>query len=589
MKRVIQAFALFLFVLFFAAGLRPESSVYDIDGFAHLPMMDEGRRKPVDTFARNLLTVLSGKSSVRTQTGERLSANEWLLDTLAGREAALDYRVIRITQLDLLHQLGLEKRARFRYSYQELMPALPALDKAAQAAGKKDSRDRDLYDREAIKLANRLALFQTSLSAFEDARLIPSDQLFSAIQRYMDLEKRSIPLVVPPLQEGAGWRPLMSSLSAAHPAIQTLAEENQIEVHPLALRWGSLLAAYALEEPTHFRDALTGYQLTLKREAPELLKYLRFEVAFNRTNAFVKSAVLYLIVALLSCVGWLLRREGLLYWARCLLVWTAVPHTLALIARSLLSGYPPVTNLYSSAIFIGWGAVIMGIILEGGFKKRPSGMGSLVGGITGFLTLLIAHFLAGEGDTLEQMRAVLDTRFWLATHVTTITLGYMATFIAGVAGIFYILAGLGSRRLDKATQQEMDRILYGTTAFALLLSFVGTVLGGLWADDSWGRFWGWDPKENGALMIVTWCAIMLHARWGRMVATRGFAVMAVFGNVVTAWSWFGVNQLSIGLHSYGFTDSASFWLLVFCLSQVGICLMGLLPLRFWKSGIPPAK
>ena len=589
MKWVVQAFALFLFILFFAAGLRPESSVYDINGFAHLPMMDEGRRKPVDTFARNLLTVLSGKSSVLTESGERLSANEWLLDNLAGRELALDHKVIRITQLDLLHQLGLEKRPRFRYSYRELMPALPALEQAAQAAGKKDSRDRDLYDREAIKLANRLALFQTSLSAFEDSRLIPSDQLLSTIQRYMDLEKRSIPLVVPPLEEGAGWRPLMSSLSAAHPAMQALAKENQIVVHPLALRWGSLLAAYALEEPTYFRDALTGYELTLKREAPELLKYLRFEVAFNRVNAFVKSAVLYLIVALLSCVGWLLRREGLLCWARRLMVWTAVPHTLALIARSLLSGYPPVTNLYSSAIFIGWGAVIMGIILEGGFKKRPSGMGSLVGGITGFLTLLIAHFLAGEGDTLEQMRAVLDTRFWLATHVTTITLGYMATFIAGVAGIFYILAGLVSRRLDEATQQEMDRILYGTTAFALLLSFVGTVLGGLWADDSWGRFWGWDPKENGALMIVTWCAIMLHARWGRMVATRGFAVMAVFGNVVTAWSWFGVNQLSIGLHSYGFTDSASFWLLIFCLSQGVICLLGLLPLRFWKSGFPSVK
>ena len=223
MKRVIEGIALLLFVIFFAAGLRPESSEYDIDGFAHLPMMDEGRRKPIDTFARNLLTVLSGKSSVHTEVGERLSANEWLLDTLAGREAALDYRVIRITQLDLLHQLGLEKRARFRYSYREVMPALPALEQAAQAAGKKDSRDRDLYDREAIKLASRLALFQTSLSAFEDPRLIPSDQLFSAIQRYMNLEKRSIPLVVPPLQEEAGWRPLMSSLSAAHPAMLGLA------------------------------------------------------------------------------------------------------------------------------------------------------------------------------------------------------------------------------------------------------------------------------------------------------------------------------------------------------------------------------
>ena len=75
-------------------------------------------------------------------------------------------------------------------------------------------------------------------------------------------------------------------------------------------------------------------------------------------------------------------------------------------------------------------------------------MGSLLGGVTGFCTLLIAHFLAGEGDTLEQMRAVLDTRFWLATHVTTITLGYMATFIAGVAGIVYIISGLTSSRLD---------------------------------------------------------------------------------------------------------------------------------------------
>ena len=160
----------------------------------------------------------------------------------------------------------------------------------------------------------------------------------------------------------------------------------------------------------------------------------------------------------------------------------------------------------------------------------------------------------------------------------------MATFIAGVAGIVYIISGLTSSRLDASAVKEIDRILYGTVAFALLLSFVGTILGGLWADDSWGRFWGWDPKENGALLIVTWCAIMLHARWGRMVSTCGFAIMAVFGNIVTAWSWFGVNQLSIGLHSYGFTDSASFWLLTFCLSQIFICAIGFIPRRYWKSG-----
>jgi ABC-type transport system involved in cytochrome c biogenesis permease subunit len=216
--------------------------------------------------------------------------------------------------------------------------------------------------------------------------------------------------------------------------------------------------------------------------------------------------------------------------------------------------------------------------------RKAEGMGNLAGGIAGFVTLLIAHFLAGDGDTMEQMRAVLDTRFWLATHVITITLGYMATFVAGTIGIFYICSGLFSRRLDEQTNENMYRMMYGVTCFALLLSFVGTVLGGLWADDAWGRFWGWDPKENGALLIVLWTAIMLHARIGRMVKNRGFAVMAVFGNVVTAWSWFGVNQLSVGLHSYGFTQSATFWLLVFVISQLIIVAAGLLPIRIWRSG-----
>ena len=110
----------------------------------------------------------------------------------------------------------------------------------------------------------------------------------------------------------------------------------------------------------------------------------------------------------------------------------------------------------------------------------------------------------------------------------------MATFIAGALGIFYILSGVFTKRMNEQATIDVDRFIYGVTCFALLLSFVGTVLGGLWADDSWGRFWGWDPKENGALLIVTWGAIMLHARWGKIIKIRGFAVMAVFGNIVTA-------------------------------------------------------
>ena len=93
-------------------------------------------------------------------------------------------------------------------------------------------------------------------------------------------------------------------------------------------------------------------------------------------------------------------------------------------------------------------------------------------------------------------------------------------------------------------------MVYGIVCFATLFSFVGTVLGGIWADQSWGRFWGWDPKENGALIIVLWNALILHARWGGLVRQRGLICLAIFGNIVTSWSWFGTNMLGIGLHSY---------------------------------------
>jgi hypothetical protein len=97
-------------------------------------------------------------------------------------------------------------------------------------------------------------------------------------------------------------------------------------------------------------------------------------------------------------------------------------------------------------------------------------------------------------------------------------------------------------------------MLYGVICFATMLSFIGTVLGGIWADQSWGRFWGWDPKENGAVLVVLWNALILHARWAGLVKPPGIAVLAILGNVVTTWSWFGTNMLGVGLHSYGFSN-----------------------------------
>jgi ABC-type transport system involved in cytochrome c biogenesis permease subunit len=178
---------------------------------------------------------------------------------------------------------------------------------------------------------------------------------------------------------------------------------------------------------------------------------------------------------------------------------------------------------------------------------------------------------------------VLDTNIWLATHVVAITTGYSAMFLAGMLAIIYIIRGVFTRSLKKETADSLARMTYGVVCFATLFSFVGTVLGGIWADQSWGRFWGWDPKENGAVLIVLWCAIILHARWGGFIRQRGLMIMAIFGNVVTSFSWFGVNMLGVGLHSYGFMQKAFPWLVGFIVSQLALMAVAAMPLARWRS------
>jgi ABC-type transport system involved in cytochrome c biogenesis permease subunit len=304
-------------------------------------------------------------------------------------------------------------------------------------------------------------------------------------------------------------------------------------------------------------------------------------VFFNQFSPFYYAAVLYVVAFVLGVFSWIgwtgpLRRASM--W---LLWFTFALHTFALVSRIYISGRPPITNLYSTAIFIGWAGVLMALIFESIYRL---GLGNIGAAVIGFLTLLVAHNLSLDGDTFIVLQAVLDTQFWLATHVVGENMGYSATYLAGLWGILYILLGHVFPVLDADARHKLLRTIYGTLCFAIFFTFVGTVLGGLWADDSWGRFWGWDPKENGALMIVLWNALVLHARWGGLVKGRGLANLVVAGNIVTTWSYFGVNELGVGLHSYGASESSTaMWLLTFTATQLAIIALGLMPQRWFES------
>jgi len=562
------------------------SNEMNLYAFGELPVLYQGRSKPVDTLARNSLRIISGKQTFKDEDGKTQPAIKWFLDTIASPQEAFKVDVFRIENPELLQTLGLERREGFRYSFEDFIEKLPELTRQAQLARQAGQGNASLYQSRVLDLEKKIGIVDLLMQSFTPPNIRPEsarEDLIEAIRRHGQLTQRNPPLSIPPGGEGEEeneWQ----TYSYAWTRDLVKASFAKDKENEATQAWTKILIAYSRGEVAEFNKEVRDYQSWLSRHRADLphtnLNKIDFEAFYNHFEPCFYSSVLYLFAFVLVCFSFLFWQRPLGSAAFWLIVLTFVVHTFALVARIYISGRPPVTNLYSSAVFIGWGAVLAGIVIE---RINRLGIGNLLASVAGFSTLLIAHMLAGDGDTMSVLQAVLDTQFWLATHVVCITLGYAATFVAGLLGLFYILWGTCTPRMTAESGKEIIRMLYGVLCFAIILSFFGTVLGGLWADDSWGRFWGWDPKENGALIIVLWNALVLHARWGGMVKDRGIAILSIGGNIVTSWSWFGVNELGVGLHSYGFTEGVLLALGLFMLSQLAVIGIGLIPRNRWWS------
>ncbi len=646
---------------------------FHVRQFGRLPVLLNGRIQPFDSVARNSLLQIRSTSDVTIEVvtnrqggleeppslkfwhhPKKLKSTEWLLELMFRPKQADERPAFLIHHPELLAELNLEKKgvekSALRYfSFNEIKPVLQEIwDQGTQARGVKEDELRTPLQKQVLKLQNAVFLYQllkTSIRPpeWEDfarelrefERMMPAgiaamqgrqagqgyDE--EAFNKFADVAMtafklkddpnagQSYPLVVPPRKPEAArddWSNIWTGL---------LDSMRDRQIFPPLTFLAEMASGYSQDKPEQFNMAVAGYHEWLARDFARELKKGREEFFFNDTKPFLHAMIIYIFAFVLAGAGLLAYSlgpalsESLRRSAFYLIILAGIVHTFGLGFRMYLEGRPPVTNLYSSAIFIGWGAMILGVFLE---RIYRIGIGNLVASIAGFVTLIIAHNLALGGDTMEMLRAVLDTNFWLATHVVAVTLGYASTFVAGLLGIIYIFlgvftpmlrqklsaatgsgspapatGGLGSSSRPAASASGIElgaalgKMTYGIICFATLFSFVGTVLGGIWADQSWGRFWGWDPKENGALIIVLWNAMILHARWGGIARERGIMNLVVFGNIVTSFSWFGVNMLSIGLHSYGFTDAGFYWLRLFILSQLFVIALGLLPRNFWRS------
>lgn len=612
---------LFSSVLSSAVRVKKPDSKFDFAGFGQLPIFYEGRAQPIDSLARNTMLFLNDRETYR-ENEKTEPAIRWLLDVITGSKDADKHPVFQIENLELQKALGLEKRERFRYAYEEFQTKLEGMSDEIDKLQENKTENLNLYERKLLSLARRVRSVRKLQFMFIDptrfqampplphpdvvksnpalaqeqvgdvrsylanlGKLVTDQQFAIVVPMQIGAEKERLSHAM-----GAGW----STFPEAS-AFTALEAQFDMDPAPAMQHWQGLLAAYEGDQPDEFNKHVTDYMkllksaskddLTVKSTGAELnIQTTSFEHFFNRVGPFNLASYMYVVAFVLVAIGWVVSGFGgmraLHSAAFAFAVLTFGLHAAAIVGRIYISGRPPVTNLYSAAVFIGCAAAFFSLVMELFFKK---GIGTTLACAVGFLSLRVAGGLSTDGDTFAVLQAVLDTQFWLATHVVTITLGYATTYVCGFIGVIYILGGLLTPAFSEKDRQRLISMMYGTLCFAIFFSFVGTVLGGLWADDSWGRFWGWDPKENGALIIVIWNAMILHARWGGMIKERGMAALCVLGNIVVSWSFFGVNELGVGLHAYGLTEGRMKMLALFAVSQLVVAALALIPKSAWWS------
>lgn len=560
-----------------------------------LPLQDGGRVKPFSAYAGFTLYALHGARVLRIADGEgkrqTLSPTAWLLDTLFRPELAVQQPVFRVDNSAVLEALGLKAgHKRDRYSFTDIGPGVEKLEQLARTYEAIPEAEREPLQRQVLAFYQTVLSYFTLLHDFDFAR---DGIVLSADGSQPPLRVGDALAVAPRVltelkaARAAGREPEAPALNlynlvfgaakaaAQGPSLFPPADSATKEWHNagdliIGVLNGQLTppdAAIAdirtLEElcatPTPDQSTfLARFDALRDRAATRAdARSVTLETFYHRINWFYRALLLF-VAAIPCALGmWLAGKRPAARWlARATLGLTVVAVTLCAVAiwqRCLIMGRSPVGNLYDTIIFIATAATALALVTEFFFRRGLAlGLAPVIGAALIFLS---RRFELGDAkDHLDPLVAVLASNYWLTLHVITITLGYASGLLAALLATVYILMrGLRLDQGDAGLRRGLTMITYGTVCLTLFLSLVGTVLGGIWANDSWGRFWGWDPKENGALLIVIWTLVILHARLGGFLREWGFHLATAFTACLIAFSWWHVNFLGVGLHNYGFT------------------------------------
>jgi ABC-type transport system involved in cytochrome c biogenesis permease subunit len=603
-----------------------------------LPVQDGGRIKPLATYAGFTMLGLHGARSMKilgTDGKEiRIKPMAWMLDVLFRPQFAIHQPTFRIDNSAALEAIGVKTRGkRDRYSYADIEPGRDKLAELTKTYQSIDSKERDPVQNQVVDLAANLQTYEGLLGHFSFGRsgvvlrgsgqdgapdkradvsalmaTAPqvraqikqsqasgegiSQSLQDLLQQVLDASnfaKFGLSILPPSAAENRTWK---NAGNAIMDVMSGAAKDPQFSIDDIrALE--SLARSIGTDEAAFRKELLAIRELLVKRATSRgEYESIGLEATYYRKNWFLYGLVFFLIGTLAAFGMWTLGKTP----AGKVFSWITLGSTLAglgyciiaITLRCIIMRRPPVGNLYDTIIFIATTVALFSLIVEWMTRRRFAlGIGPILG--TG-LIVLARRFELGDGrDHMDPLVAVLDSNFWLTIHVITITLGYSAGLLSAFLSTGYVLMrGLGLDEGDQGLRRALTRAVYGMVCFTLFLALVGTVLGGIWANYSWGRFWGWDPKENGALLIVLWTLAILHARLGGYLREWGLHFASIFTAIVVTFSWWHVNFLGVGLHNYGFTAGKNtIWAFYIAMSVVLVFGVGAMAVE--KSGKVPAK
>lgn len=549
---------LLLFLLLLAPATGAEKPSVDLSPWEEIVVQDSGRRKPMGTFGHEALVKIAGRDPVELSDGTKIGGTEFAFANFYATRNFTTEPIVLVSYRPLVEKLALDT-SRKRYSGKELANARGLIELAQEGATlRQTGQPVPRLNAEAQSVVSRLQLLKGlgDMSAFA---IFPPPPNSANGTAWLSIEQ--VPVAYP-LETTA---PLLTSLRDAN----TAARSGDGDAFTAALR--SLVDGLRELNPAAYPSgASTGRELS-----------------YNRTKPFDKAMWLFASAVVLLAAG---SRHGWRRWPlRAGVAITAAGLAFmlwGLLQRVLIAGRAPVTNMYESVIWVAMGTVVFGLIFFAVYRHRLMLIGALP---VSFLALLLVRSLpVAMPSRLDPLVPVLRDNFWLTVHVLTITLSYAA--FAFALGFAHVVLWRYIRQPATADSvRPLHDWLYRMMFVGLILLAAGTILGGVWANYSWGRFWGWDPKETWAFIALLMYVVAIHGKMAGWWGDFGIAVAAVVNFAGIIMAWYGVNfVLGAGLHSYGFGVGGEGYIIAFLLLEAAYVILAVIRHRgAQKAALPP--